>query len=362
MQNPHNEIHADVTGVMLAGGESRRMGRDKSLIDFLGSPLHSRVRRALAHCCAQVFIAGDRPDLAAADCPAHADRFPGSALGGLQTALSMAGTDWVCVLPCDLPYPSPRLLQSLLALRGEAQAVVPRHPQGVEPLIACYRRDCLPLVEAQLASGRYRIDRLFQQLRVRFVEPDELPAGWRRAIRNLNTPDDLEGLLRPPPAVTVVARSGTGKTTLLEKLVAEMVRRGWTIGTLKHDAHRFEIDHEGKDTWRMTQAGAAVTAICSASKQAVVRQHELEPTVEELIARELRGVDLVLTEGFKQSLLPKIEVHRQSLGMPLLCRGERVDPALVAVASDAPLELDVPLFDLDQPAPLADFLERRYLS
>ncbi|MCM2264775.1 MAG: molybdopterin-guanine dinucleotide biosynthesis protein B [Desulfuromonadales bacterium] len=166
----------------------------------------------------------------------------------------------------------------------------------------------------------------------------------------------------PPPAVTFIARSGTGKTTLIEQLIAELVRRGWTIGALKHDAHRFEIDHEGKDSWRMTQAGATVTAICSPAKQAVIRRHELEPTVEELIACEFGGVDLVITEGFKHSSLPKVEVHRAELGASLLSRDERHDPTLIAVASDRALNLDVPGFDLNDPQGLADFLEERFLA
>lgn len=363
MQNSHNEIAANVTGVLLAGGGSTRMGRDKALLPFDGQPLFVRARRALAALCGRVLIAGDRPDLASADCPAYADRFPGSSLGGLHAALSHADTDWICVLPCDLPQPSPRLLQALLDRRApEVDAVVPRHAGGSEPLIACYRRAILPLVEEQLSRGDLRLTALLGRLRVTWLEPAAMPDGWRRALRNLNAPGDYARLLAPPPAVTFIARSGTGKTTLVEQVIAGLTGRGWTIGALKHDAHRFEIDHAGKDSWRMTQAGAAVTAICSPARQAVIRRHELEPTVEELIAREFAGVDLVVTEGFKQSSLPKVEVHRATLDAPLLSRGERHDPALLAVASDTPLDLDVPCFDLNDPVRLIAFLEERFLA
>lgn len=363
MQNAHNEIQDDVTGVLLAGGASARMGRDKASLMLEGQPLFARVRRALSLVCGQVMIAGDRPDLATDHCPAFADRFPGSSLGGLHNALSHAGTDWVCILPCDLPYPSPRLLQTLLDRRGPTvDAVVPRHADGSEPLIACYRRAILPQVEAQLNRGQLRLTALLDRLRVAWLEAADLPPGWRRALRNLNAPDDYARLPAPPPAVTFIARSGTGKTTLVEKVIRELVRRGWTIGALKHDAHRFEIDVEGKDTWRMTEAGATVTAICSPAKQAVIRRCELEPAVEELIAREFLGVDLVITEGFKHSPLPKIEVHRTALGTPLLSRGEHHDPALLAVVSDEPLALDVPCFDLNDPWKLVDFLEARFLA
>jgi molybdopterin-guanine dinucleotide biosynthesis protein MobB len=165
------------------------------------------------------------------------------------------------------------------------------------------------------------------------------------------------------PVVSVVAKSGTGKTTLLEKLIAELTRRGYRIGALKHDAHSFEIDHEGKDSWRLTRAGAATTVITSPAKVAVVRQNRdgVEPVVADTIARYLGDVDLVLTEGFKRSAMPKIEVHRRQSSASLLCRGAEHDPTLIAVASDAAWELDVPVFHLDDAAALCDFIEERYL-
>jgi molybdopterin-guanine dinucleotide biosynthesis protein B/molybdopterin-guanine dinucleotide biosynthesis protein len=351
-----------VAGALLAGGCSIRMGRDKARLRLAGEPLWRRSARVLSALFTRVFIAGDRPDLASADLPCFPDEQPGSSLGGLATALARAGRDWVCVLPCDLPFPSPALITTLLGARsGGVQAVVPHTPCGDEPLVACYHQSCLPVILEQLQTGNLRLTALLERLDTRFLGPEQLPAGWRRALRNLNTPADLAALHSLPPAVTFVANSGTGKTTLLEKLIAGLTQRGWTIGALKHDVHHFEIDHAGKDSWRLARAGAAVTAICSMEQSAVIRCHELEPAIEVLL-RDFIGVDLVLTEGFKRSQLPKIEVHRTSLGGPLLCRGECNDPTLVAIASDVPLTLDVPCFNLDEIGPLADFLEDNFLA
>ncbi|WP_425513883.1 molybdopterin-guanine dinucleotide biosynthesis protein B [Geomobilimonas luticola] len=163
------------------------------------------------------------------------------------------------------------------------------------------------------------------------------------------------------PAVSFVARSGTGKTTLLEKVIPLLKERGWRVGVVKHDAHRFDIDHPGKDSHRLTAAGADTMLICSAEKLALVKRHEAAPPIRELLATYFTDVDIVLTEGFKQSDLPKIEVNRKEQGETLICRGETHDPALIAVASDGEMELDVPRFDIDDAPGIASFLEKQFL-
>jgi len=162
-------------------------------------------------------------------------------------------------------------------------------------------------------------------------------------------------------AVSFVAKSGTGKTTLLEKVIVELKGRGFRIGVVKHDAHRFDIDHPGKDSYRLTAAGADTMLICSPDKLALVKRHSVPPPIEELLATYFGDVDLVVTEGFKKSGLPKIEVHRAERSPTLLCRGDEHDPSLVAVVSDEPLTLDVPVLDLNNPAEVADFVVETFL-
>lgn len=166
-----------------------------------------------------------------------------------------------------------------------------------------------------------------------------------------------------PAVVSVVSKSGTGKTTLLEKLISELKRRGWRVGAVKHDAHSFDIDREGKDSWRLTQAGADTTLITSPAKVAMVRKNGEagEPSLAETVDRYCGDLDIVLTEGFKRSSMPKIEVHRKARSATLLCRGEEHDATLIAVASDERLELDVPVYDLNDATGLCDFIEARFL-
>lgn len=167
-----------------------------------------------------------------------------------------------------------------------------------------------------------------------------------------------------PPVISIVAKSGTGKTTLLEKLITELKQRGYKVGAIKHDAHRFDIDHEGKDSWRLTQAGADTMLITSPNKLAAVKQYppEEEPSLAESIATYCADVDIVLTEGFKKSSMPKIEVHRRERSERLLCRDEEHDPTLIAVASDSRLVTDVPLFDINDSRGLCDLIVERYLA
>lgn len=163
------------------------------------------------------------------------------------------------------------------------------------------------------------------------------------------------------PAIAVVARSGTGKTTLVEAVIRELRSRGRRVGAIKHDAHDFEIDRPGKDSARFTAAGAEVTVIASDAKVAMVRQTAVPVELDELLTKWFPGLDLVIVEGYKTSDLPKLEVHRPELGKPLLSRGERRDDRLLAVASTGPVvvnpELDVPVLDANDPAAVADFLE-----
>jgi molybdopterin-guanine dinucleotide biosynthesis protein B len=149
--------------------------------------------------------------------------------------------------------------------------------------------------------------------------------------------------------------SGSGKTTLLTRLLPELVARGISVSTVKHAHHSFDIDQPGKDSFRHREAGASEVLIASARRWALIHEHRhaAEPPLEALIAR-MAPVDLLLVEGFKRADHAKLEVHRPALGKPLLCRE---DPAIVAVASDAPLAgLRLPRLALDDVPAIADFI------
>jgi len=159
------------------------------------------------------------------------------------------------------------------------------------------------------------------------------------------------------PIISVVGKSQVGKTTLLERLIAELKRRGYRVGTIKHDTHGFEIDKPGKDSWRHAQAGSDVVLISSPEKLALIKGVDRERTLDELLAY-MGDVELVLTEGYKSGDKPKIEVSRQARGQELLCDEEE----LLALVTDQPFDLDVPQFDFEDVVGLADLIEERFLS
>ncbi|MFZ5825899.1 MAG: molybdopterin-guanine dinucleotide biosynthesis protein B [Bacillota bacterium] len=163
-----------------------------------------------------------------------------------------------------------------------------------------------------------------------------------------------------PPVLSIVGCGKCGKTTMVERLVAELTRRGYAVGTLKHDVHGFNMDHEGKDTWRHKQAGAQAVCIIGPDQIGLVRSTPRgEFSVHDAIAL-LGPVDLVVTEGFKRERFAKIEIFssvRNEGG--LLCGN---DPQLLAVAGDLPVETDRPTFDWNNISAIADFVEARLLK
>ena len=159
------------------------------------------------------------------------------------------------------------------------------------------------------------------------------------------------------PIISIVGKSDAGKTTLLEKLIREFKRRGYRVATVKHDAHSFDIDHPGKDTWRHAQAGSDHVVIASPARIAHIQRIERELTLPE-IAATINDVDIILTEGYKRGPAPKIEVSRAEKGNELLCTREE----LVAIATDQPFDMDVPRFGLDDAAGLVDLIVQKFLT
>ncbi|WP_147820190.1 molybdopterin-guanine dinucleotide biosynthesis protein B [Salidesulfovibrio onnuriiensis] len=151
-----------------------------------------------------------------------------------------------------------------------------------------------------------------------------------------------------PPIVCIVGKKKSGKTTFLEKLLAALAGLGVRTGTVKHDIHGFSMDHEGKDTWRHRQAGAATVCISSSTQLALIKTVEREMTLPELAGTFFADRDIVLTEGYYNSDQPKIEVFRpEAHALPLCGPDEAWTRKLLAMVTDADVDAGVPCFGLD---------------
>jgi molybdenum cofactor guanylyltransferase len=184
-----------ITGAILAGGRSSRLGTNKALVTLGGRPIIRRVLSALTAALPEtMIIAADPGVYAELGVPVLPDRQAGAGpLGGVYTALLESRNPHVFCIACDMPFAHPAVIAALAARAAEADVVVPESATGLEPLHAVYARDCLPVLAALLASGERRVTALFARVRVCRVPAADLlaldPSG--RAFDNVNTPEEL---------------------------------------------------------------------------------------------------------------------------------------------------------------------------
>ena len=161
-----------------------------------------------------------------------------------------------------------------------------------------------------------------------------------------------------PEIITIVGKSNSGKTTLLEKLIACLTDRGYKIGSVKHAHDGFEMDKEGKDSWRHRKAGASATLVITRDKAAIVKDDKT--SYREKMKSYLWDMDIILAEGFKKQNMPKIEIFRtQSVHKQPLCME---DETLIAFITNSDYKPDVPVFGLEDIHQIADFIESNFLK
>lgn len=167
------------------------------------------------------------------------------------------------------------------------------------------------------------------------------------------------------PVVSFIGRPDSGKTTLLEKIIPELVRRGFRVGLIKHHVHHFEMDTPGKDTWRLKKAGCSAVLLSSPSGLGFIRDTERDAPVKDLVDSYFSDMDLVLTEGYKQEPFPKIEVFRTACSAtplaPQSFRG-RLHARVTDTAGRKWQNGDTVCFSLDETEALVDYLVATFLT
>ena len=360
-------VQSKVSAAILCGGESRRMGQDKAKLQIgKYTFLEQIVRNIMDNGPDEMFLSVRRTNDYSEIKVTHIEDLEQNKgpLMGIYSVMCVANYEKIWVTSCDMPFIDWQVAEELAVYFEDGiDAVIPVDRTGKKyVLCAWYRKSILEILKEQLESGDLKVKHLLERLRVCYVAVEGLTDGSRK-FQNINTREEyqtftersavrLEKELHTDiPIVSFVAYSGTGKTTFLERLIPKLKAQGLKIAIVKHDGHRFEIDHEGKDSDRFTKAGADVTGLISSEKAVLMENRQIDP--EEFL-KKIDGVDLILTEGFKQGPWPKIMLHRKGTGKPMPLLPEEC----LAVISDVEILDCENVFTLEEIEKTADFLFR----
>jgi molybdopterin-guanine dinucleotide biosynthesis protein len=350
----------NISGCVLAGGLSRRMGKDKAWLKLYGKPLIQHTLDMLGSNVATILLSANHNLDLYKSLNLHivSDEEPGyqGPLMGLLSALRAIDTEWLVFAPCDLPHlPTDTVERLVLAqIESNAHLIIATDQMRIQPLVGLVNKSLINSLENFLLSGERKVESwISSQIHAKACFGDAL-----NAFSNINTKDDFEAALLMPSILGISAWSGTGKTTLLKKLIPLLNDEGIRVGVIKHAHHSFEVDHPGKDSYEIRKSGASQMLIASDNRWALMADNPVprEPSLSELLTRmDLDNLDLVLVEGFKHDSIPKIELHRPTLGKPLIFPD---DKNVVAIATDEPnlIHTSIPVLELSDTNSIKQFI------
>lgn len=188
-------IKTEISGFVMAGGQSSRMGTDKAMLQFEGSTLLSRSIKLIRPFCTSVSVSGQNPDYGLFQLSVIPDIFPGSGpIGGIHSCLEHSSTDWNLVVGVDLPFLNEELIGFLIKNTTGFDCVIPRTPSGIEPLAGLYHHRILPIVTTQIQIGDFKLMHLLEKVNVNFIDCSPLIRKYPRLFTNLNHPEDYNTL------------------------------------------------------------------------------------------------------------------------------------------------------------------------
>ena len=372
--------------VLLCGGLSTRMGTNKAFLPFGEYTLIEYQVRRFRPNFEKIYLSVPKMtdfwmQLAARlDCTAISDCVEKiGPLGGLYSCLSAVTEELLFFTPVDAPFTSTnaalticQTLEQAIETNPSKYACVLKHPtRGMQPLSAAYAKTCLPVIEHMIQAENYRLRQLLTPEHTvisdilvpqeHFYNMNDMPSYYH-ALQMLAEkqpalfpPDFISQSDQPIPYVSFSAKSGTGKTTYLEKLVACLKEKGLRIALIKHDAHGFELDQPGKDSYRLREAGVDTMILSGPDQTVQISRHTAgEPSLKQLLS-SIQGVDLILIEGYKFGAQPKIQLLRKGYSETPVGNQENTI-AYVADFPYDPVPSDLPVFDLNDPQDLAEYL------
>ncbi len=352
-------------GLILAGGRSTRMGgKHKGDLRYEDQTFLERIIGEFASCAERIWISyGTEMRRDYPGCVSICDEYPGCGpMGGIHAGLKRCRSDYMMVAACDMPFVKMELYHllenELEKAQQESEAVyvgaVPVADGRVHPLAAVYKKELAGCLKEQIERKEYRIRSIFDRQNILYVDVS-YRADIKRMLSNVNTAAEYEEILNPASEDAAVKVSGekeksltakvsgekeksfnadikgedsrplkqkivavcgiknSGKTTLLEKLVEGLAKRGMKVAVIKHDGHDFACDIPGTDSCRLSEAGAYGTAVFSEFRSFVHKKGTNERAKD--LIQYFPEADIIFVEGMKDSRYPKIEVIREGVSV-----------------------------------------------
>lgn len=274
-------------------------------------------------------------------------------LGGIYSSLKKLRGDRAVIIAADMPFVKKETIDTMAKIDFKGDALIPIVNGKEEPLFGVYKKSSILQIEKMIEEKNYKLKNLLKVLNVTYILiNDEI------STININTPAQYEESIKAmedyPTVINVVAKcSNVGKTTVVEGIIRELTSRGYSVSTIKHDVHGFDIDKEGKDTWKHRMAGASTVSISSKERFAMIKEVTKEFTVEEIINMN-RDSDFIIVEGYKKSSLRKIEVIRKEISEEVITPKDK----LIAIASNFDVNIEgIECVDIHDYKRLSDIIE-----
>lgn len=188
-------LTSNISGIILAGGKSRRMGTDKALLVFQGKPLLEHMIGLIEPFCNKVFISGQNSDYSSFGVEMVPDLYTGCGpIAGIFSALKYSVSDWNLLVSVDVPFVNEELFLFLISNIGEYDCIIPKHTSGVEPLIGLYHRRAVSIIEEMITTGDYRLTNLLSKLNTRYLDCNDLIKKYPRLFMNINRMEDYQSI------------------------------------------------------------------------------------------------------------------------------------------------------------------------
>ena len=368
-----NAYYEIVPCVILAGGKGRRMGvKEKALVNLLDRPLLSYTLENISGKVAPIAlnVNNNLKEFKKFGYKMLEDPIKGhlGPLVGILASLNWAKNldqKWVLTLPCDTPFIPKNLIEALIEAKNEnpdIDLVVAKSRGFKHPVIALWKTNNNIKLKNAIEDGIRKIDNFTSQLKIKYVNFDNLNQSRFDPFTNLNSPRDLitamQILGKLPPIIGLAGWSGSGKTTLCAKLIENFTKIGISVGTLKHAHQKFDIDKPGKDSYKLRKAGARPMVISSKERFALIQENGNEEKnlfeILDIFAKNpVNKCELILIEGYKNEFIKKLEVFRSEIDKPFLYPNDR---NIFAIVSEKKIQVPIPYYNINNIGGICELL------